>query len=90
MARRNIRRRVRGYLAQIGDVVPRTFDWNVVEQNPFFWPDATMVEELENTVNALRKSGDSVGARVTSSPTACRRAGASRSTASSTATSPRR
>jgi chorismate synthase len=40
------------------------FDWNVVEQNPFFWPDAAMVEELENTVNALRKSGDSVGARV--------------------------
>ncbi len=57
--------RVRGYLAQIGDVVPRTFDWNAVEQNPFFWPDAAMIEELEITVNALRKSGDSVGARVT-------------------------
>jgi chorismate synthase len=57
--------RVRGYLAQIGDVVPRAFDWDVVETNPFFWPDASMVEELENYVNALRKSGDSVGARVT-------------------------
>jgi len=57
--------RVRGHLAQIGDVVPRAFDWNAVEQNPFFWPDASMVEELENYVNALRKSGDSVGARVT-------------------------
>jgi chorismate synthase len=57
--------RVRGHLAQIGDVVPRAFDWDVVEQNPFFWPDAAMVEELEAYVNALRKSGDSIGARVT-------------------------
>jgi chorismate synthase len=57
--------RVRGHLAQIGDVVPRAFDWDAVEQNPFFWPDAAMVEDLEAYVNALRKSGDSVGARVT-------------------------
>ena len=57
--------RVRGYLAQIGAIVPRSFDWASVEQNPFFWPDASMVGEIENAVNALRKSGDSVGARVT-------------------------
>ena len=57
--------RVRGHLAQIGGVVPRAFDWDAVERNPFFWPDASMVEELEGYVNALRKSGDSVGARVT-------------------------
>ena len=56
--------RVRGHLAQIGDLVPRAFDWNAIEGNPFFWPDAAMVEELESYVNALRKSGDSVGARV--------------------------
>ena len=57
--------RVRGYLAQIGERVPRAFDWDAVEANPFFWPDATMVDELEGYVSALRKSGDSVGARVT-------------------------
>ncbi|MBA8885505.1 chorismate synthase [Dokdonella fugitiva] len=57
--------RVRGHLVQIGDLVPRAFDWDAVETNPFFWPDAAMVEELEAYVNALRKSGDSVGARVT-------------------------
>ncbi|MBO9664838.1 chorismate synthase [Dokdonella sp.] len=57
--------RVRGHLAQIGELVPRAFDWEAVEANPFFWPDAGMIEELENYVNALRKSGDSVGARVT-------------------------
>ncbi|MGN6517874.1 MAG: chorismate synthase [Dokdonella sp.] len=57
--------RVRGFLAQIGDLVPRgAFDWDAVAQNPFFWPDASMVEELEAYMTALRKSGDSVGARV--------------------------
>ncbi len=61
---------VRGYLAQIGEVKPRlpegnAVDWNAVEENPFFWPDATMVPELEKYMDALRKSGDSVGARVT-------------------------
>ncbi|MDW2981016.1 MAG: chorismate synthase [Rhodanobacter sp.] len=56
--------RVRGYLAQLGEVVPDAFDWNAVEQNPFFWPDAAQVPALENYINALRKSGDSVGARV--------------------------
>ncbi len=56
---------VRGYLAQVGDVVPRGHDWDAVEGNPFFWPDAAQVAELETFMDALRKSGDSVGARVT-------------------------
>jgi len=57
--------RVRGHLAQVGALVPRTFDWDAVDANAFFWPDAAMVTELENYINALRKAGDSVGARVT-------------------------
>ena len=57
--------RVRGYLSQLGDAKPRGFDWNAVEQNPFFWPCAEQVPELEKAMDALRKSGDSVGARVT-------------------------
>jgi chorismate synthase len=57
--------RVRGYLAQLGEIVPRGFDWNAVEDNPFFWPDTAQVPELESYMDALRKSGDSVGARVT-------------------------
>lgn len=56
--------RIRGYLAAIGDLEPRSFDWSIVEENPFFWPDASMLPELEEFMNALRKSGDSVGARV--------------------------
>jgi chorismate synthase len=55
---------VRGWLAQLGSLSPRAFDWDAVEDNPFFWPDAAMVPELEAYIMALRKSGDSVGARV--------------------------
>jgi chorismate synthase len=55
---------VRGHLSQLGPLKPRAFDWEAVEQNPFFWPDAAMVPELEEYMDALRKSGDSIGARV--------------------------
>jgi chorismate synthase len=59
---------VRGFLSQIGDLRPAggtdAPDWGVVESNPFFWPDAAQVGELEAAMDALRKSGDSVGARV--------------------------
>ena len=57
--------RVRGYLSQLGEITPSGLDMDAVEQNPFFWPDATQVPELEAYMDALRKSGDSVGARVT-------------------------
>src|SRR5688500_16382629 len=62
--------RVRGYLARIGELAPHlpadgSIDWDAVEANAFFWPDGTMVAELEAYVTSLRKSGDSVGARVT-------------------------
>jgi chorismate synthase len=55
---------VRGHVAQIGELLPRSVDWTAVEANPFFWPDATQVAEVEAYLDALRKSGDSVGARV--------------------------
>lgn len=60
---------VRGYLSQLGELCPdlppgTTPDWAVVESNPFFWPDAGQVPALEAYMDALRKSGDSVGARV--------------------------
>ena len=44
--------------------MPRAHDWNSVEANPFFWPDAAQVPELETFMDALRKSGDSVGAKI--------------------------
>ena len=57
--------RVRGWLSQLGDIVPAGFDAGVVDTNPFFWPHAPQVDALERYMDALRKSGDSVGARVT-------------------------
>ncbi|MGH8090057.1 MAG: chorismate synthase [Rudaea sp.] len=55
---------VRGWLAQLGSLVPNAFDWSAVDANPFFWPDAAMVPELEKFIDALRKAGDSIGARI--------------------------
>ena len=55
---------VRGYLSQLGEITPQSFDWAAVEENPFFWPAAEQVPVLESYMDALRKSGDSVGARV--------------------------
>ncbi len=56
---------VRGYLAQLGPISLTLRDWTAVENNPFFCPDPDRVPELEAFMDALRKSGDSVGARVT-------------------------
>ncbi|WP_210395436.1 chorismate synthase [Motiliproteus sediminis] len=56
---------VRGYLSQLGPVKVEKVDWSIVNDNPFFCPDADKVAEMENYMDALRKSGDSVGARLT-------------------------
>ena len=56
---------VRACVDRVGELVPARHDWSAVEDNPFFWPDAAQVPELEAYMDALRKSGDSVGARVT-------------------------
>ena len=60
---------VRGWMAQMDNIVPAlpagaAIDFGVVESNPFFWPVAAQVPELETRINALRKAGDSCGARV--------------------------
>ncbi len=56
---------IRGYLAQLGPIRPVAFDWDEVDNNPFFCPDAAKVAELEAYMDALRKEGDSIGARIT-------------------------
>lgn len=56
---------VRGYLSQLGPVKAEKFDWAQVRQNPFFCPDADKVPEMEAYMNALRKEGDSIGAKIT-------------------------
>lgn len=55
---------IRGYLSALGPIRPDSFSWDPVESNPFFWPDAAQVPALEDYMDDLRKSGDSVGAEV--------------------------
>ncbi|MCG8017955.1 MAG: chorismate synthase [Candidatus Thiodiazotropha sp. 'RUGA'] len=55
---------VRGYLSQIGPIRAEQFDWDQVEQNPFFCPDASKVPEMEAYMDELRKEGNSIGARI--------------------------
>ena len=55
---------IRGYLAQMGDLQIKDFDWSVVNENPFFSPDATVVNDMAALIDQLRRDGDSVGARV--------------------------
>ena len=55
---------IRGYLSQLGPIKTEALDWNEVHNNPFFSPDASKVKAMEEYMDALRKSGDSVGARV--------------------------
>jgi len=54
-----------GYVSQLGPVVAENFDQAVIETNPFFFPDAAKVPELETYMQALSKEGDSIGAKVT-------------------------
>jgi chorismate synthase len=55
---------IRGYLAQLGPLALELKDWESVERNPFFCPDPTRVAELEDYMDALRKEGNSIGARI--------------------------
>ena len=55
---------IRGYMAQLGEVEIPFVDWNEVDCNPFFAPNAAIVPQLEDYMDTLRKSGDSIGARI--------------------------
>ncbi len=55
---------VRACVSQIGERTPACIDWEAVEGNSLFWPAADEVPEIESMLDALRKSGDSLGARI--------------------------
>ncbi len=56
---------IQGWLAQLGPIrTDETIHWDTIEDNPFFCPNPAKVPELESFMDTLRKSGDSVGARV--------------------------
>ena len=55
---------IHGYMSQLGDIQIPFIDWSEVPNNPFFAPNAEIIPELETYMDALRKDGDSVGARI--------------------------
>ena len=55
---------IHGYLSQLGPITFDDFDWDEVHNNPFFCPDSSKVPELEKYMDNLRKSGNSIGARI--------------------------
>jgi chorismate synthase len=55
---------IRGHMTQIGNVEIPFKSWDVVNSNPFFAADETVVPQLEEYMDSIRKSLDSVGARL--------------------------
>jgi chorismate synthase len=55
---------IRGYMAQMGDLAIERLDWDTIDSNPFFCPDAELVPRLEALIDDLRRRGESVGARI--------------------------
>ncbi len=55
---------IRGYMAQLGPVEVPFKQWDAVNHNPFFAADVDIVPRLEEFMEKLRKSGDSVGAKI--------------------------
>lgn len=55
---------IRGYLSQLGPIKIDKLDWDIIDSNPFFCPDADKVPEMEAYMDALRKEGESIGARI--------------------------
>ncbi|TNC79931.1 MAG: chorismate synthase [Oleiphilus sp.] len=56
---------VEGYLSQLGPICIEQVDMSIVNDNPFFCPDADKIEEMENYMAALNKEGNSIGAKIT-------------------------
>ncbi len=55
---------IRGHMTQIGDVAIPFKSWDLVDTNPFFAADDSVVPALEAYMDSIRKSLDSVGARL--------------------------
>ena len=55
---------ITGYMVQMGPhgIDRARFDWDEIARNPFWTPDANAAAEWAEYLDALRKSGDSVGA----------------------------
>ena len=57
--------RIRGWMSALGAIDIPFVNEADIDANPFFAPNAGKVAELEAYMDALRKSGDSIGAKIT-------------------------
>ncbi|URJ32409.1 chorismate synthase [Blochmannia endosymbiont of Camponotus sp.] len=57
--------KIRGFLAQMGNIHCNLKDWQQINNNPFFCPDVEQLTALDTLINNLQKSGDSIGAKIT-------------------------
>ncbi|WP_277206809.1 chorismate synthase [Vibrio misgurnus] len=55
---------VRAYLSQMGEIAIDKVDWDQIEHNDFFCPDADKVAAFDALIRDLKKQGDSIGAKV--------------------------
>lgn len=55
---------ITGYLKQMGTLVLSVDDEAEIDNNPFFCPNNHQIQDLAEYIDALRRQGDSVGARV--------------------------
>ena len=53
-----------GYMSQLGEIEIPFKDAGLIEGNPFFAANADIVPQLETYMDALRKAGDSCGAKI--------------------------
>ncbi|BFM48305.1 chorismate synthase [Marinomonas sp. THO17] len=56
---------IQGFLSQLGPIKLDTKDLSQVYDNSFFSPDPDAIPQLEEYMTALRRAGDSVGAKIT-------------------------
>ncbi len=56
---------IRACVTQIGLICAEKFDWNIVEENAFFFPDESKLEQLDQYLRDIIKAKNSIGAKVT-------------------------
>ena len=56
---------IQGFLSQLGPIKLEVKDLSQVYDNSFFSPDPDAIPQLEEYMTALRREGDSVGAKIT-------------------------
>ena len=55
---------IKACVTQIADVKAEQFNWDIVEENPFFFPDETKLDALDETLRGIIKQKDSIGAKI--------------------------